>query len=214
MYSLYKANKNITGSACGFQYNSYNDTLFVTMTKQVGWNPKGNGGKGTGTFKNSPTQLLVKFNINEIATMINTIERNTEFKIWHTSDKGKTTGQFTPYIRNDQQIGYSLGLTQSDAGSDDRRSVAMGFTFSESVLLRQFLISCLDDYAKKEIKRSTDYNKRKFEETKKENGAENSGGKGDDDWNNWDFAKQPKKENPAPTEPEPQEQEEDDDTPF
>lgn len=160
---IYKPNAKMSGSACSLNYNNYSESLYIEMIKQASWDDT----KKRGTF-DKENKLLAKFNPNEIGAMLDVLNRNTEWKIFHNSDKGSTSGSFSPYKnQSNVQMGYSLSLYQKDANdANNTRSVRIGFTFAEAEVLKQFFIACLQDYSRKLIKRTEDYSKKKYLENK------------------------------------------------
>jgi len=176
---LYKPNKNSSGSACQVQYNRFSDCLYISLVKQTGWNPQGNGGKGTGTFKNSPVNILAKFSKFEIGSFLDAIERNVEFKFFHSSNMGSTSGSFQPYERNGRLIGFSLSIFQKDTENNQQNAV-IGFTFSETIVLRELLLQALRESAIKEFDKSEEYSRKKFQESNQ------NSQKDPDDGLNWD----------------------------
>lgn len=160
---FYKPNKSVKGSATSFSFNPYNESLYIEMIKQASWDDA----KKRGTF-NKDEKLLAKFNPNEIGAMLDVLNRNIEWKIFHQSDKGSTTGSFSPYKNQSNiQLGYSLSLYQKDANdANNTRSVRIGFTFAEAEVLKQFFITCLQEYSRKLIKKTEEYSKKKYLENK------------------------------------------------
>jgi len=192
MIALYKPTKNNTGALVSFKYNKKYDSLFVEMAKQTGWDDT----KKRGSFKNSPVKIVAKFTTVEAATIIDAIENNREFKIFHSNDLGSTAGSFSPYIRDNNQVGHSLSLTQKNNEKNESNSLRIGFTFGEGVLIREFLRTCLAISSHSSINKQNEYALNKYKENKNNN-VQNSQPQPQpkqeqktevkDDWANWDF---------------------------
>jgi len=181
MLQIYKPNPKVTGSCCSFKYNGYNDTFFIEMLKQTGWDDQ----KKRGSFKGSQTKIVSKFNINEVAAMIDVLNRNVEWKIFHSSPKGTTSGTFRPYLRNDQQVGYSLALFQKNSDTGEQKNIVIGLNYAESELLKEFLRTCIHQYSIKAIKEQEKYAQKKWQEQQNEKVPQENHGAPKEDWNDW-----------------------------
>lgn len=186
MITYYKPNKNVKGSACSFKYNEYFDSLFIEMFKQTGWDDK----RKKGSFKGSGDKIVSKFNVNEIAAFVDSIENNREFKIFHSSEKGSTSGSFSKYEMNGKQVGFSLSLTQKSSETNESTSIRIGFNFPESVLLREFLKTCLQLSNKKAIDK---HQKFLNNNRNSNNGNNQSSGESWDDWSDFHSPKNEQK---------------------
>jgi hypothetical protein len=193
MIALYKPTKNNTGALVSFKYNKKYDSLFIEMAKQTGWDDA----KKRGSFKNSPVKIVAKFTTVEAATIIDAIENNREFKIFHSNDSGSTAGSFCPYLRDNNQVGHSLSLTQKNNEKNESNSLRIGFTFGEGVMIKEFLKTCLSISNHSAINKQNEYALNKYKENQN-NGGQNTttqpqtqpkqqAAEAKDDWANWDF---------------------------
>lgn len=131
---FYKPNPRNTGSACSFGVSG--KSLFVSFVKQVSWNEE----KKTGSFrenaKDPEKSINVKFTNVEAGGILNAIKTKTEYKIYHTSPKGVTTGSFKPYISKDgEDKGYSFTVFKQG----NKNPFQIGFTHAETEVLILFL---------------------------------------------------------------------------
>lgn len=105
--------------------------------------------KKIGSFsenQNNPNKSVkIKFSLTEAAGILDSLERNTEFSAYHTSEKQSTQIKFSPYIREGTQVGYSYMISKTDKqNSENKQSYLIGFYFNEARLLKQFLSYALD----------------------------------------------------------------------
>ena len=192
MIQFYKPNPRVSGTATSIKFNKGYDSIFIEMIKQTGWDDT----KKRGSFKNSPVKIVAKFTTVEAATIIDAIENNREFKIFHSNDLGSTAGSFGPYLRDNNQVGHSLSLTQKNNEKNESNSLRIGFTFGEGILIREFLRTCLAISSHSSINKQNEYALNKYKENKN-NGGQNSQPQPQpkqelktevkDDWANWDF---------------------------
>ena len=160
MISFYKPNKSVKGTACSFYYNPNDKSFFCTMIKQHGWNEK----TRTGSFsknRNDPSKRVnVKLNAVEVASFIDTIESNREFTGYHGSNQ-IVRFKFCPYVREDKQVGFSLSVTKElKEDSTNKTNFLIGFTYPESVLLREHLSHLLKESFLNEEKEFKSKNKK------------------------------------------------------
>jgi hypothetical protein len=140
---FYKANPRSTGAACQFSFNSKERALFVSIKRQVSYNPQ----KRIGSFWDGE-RCLVKFSVNEIGQMCHALERNKEWSNYHGFGGNKTQIFFKPYIKEDNegnpvQKGFTLNIARS-VGEEEKKSFLIGFDFGECVVIREFLKFALE----------------------------------------------------------------------
>lgn len=141
---FYKGNPKITGTACSFQV--YNGSLFVNFIKQFSWDES----KKLGSFRenmNNPEKTgKFKFSAVEAGSIVDAINRNIEYKFYHTSPNSTAMGKFCPYINKEGvKIGYSFSVSKEQKGDTvNKTSFLIGFTFGEAVLLKQFILKYID----------------------------------------------------------------------
>lgn len=141
---FYKGNPKNTGTACAFQ--SKGPALFINFIKQFSWNESRKLGSFRENMKNPEKTGTFKFNPVEAAGMIDALERNNEYKFYHSSPNGISIGKFCPYIRDGNQIGYSLSVSKEQKGDTvNKNSFLIGFTFAEAILVKEFLYKLISN---------------------------------------------------------------------
>jgi len=150
MISFYKPTPKVTGTAMSFYLNKRDNSFFSNLIKQDSWD----SGRKIGSFqKNKKVEgknVNIKFSQTEIASFMDTIDRNVEFSGYHGSNQVVrfTFGPYVPKSKNEQgewiegtvQKGFSFRVTrESKEDSTNKSSFVIGLTFSESKLLREHL---------------------------------------------------------------------------
>lgn len=145
MITYYKPNSKNTGTACSFSVNAKDSSIWSSLIKQSSWNEAKKIGSFSDNQNNPNKSVKIKFSLTEAAGILDAIERNTEFSAYHTSEKQTTQIKFSPYIRDEKQVGFSYMVSKSDKqNSENKQSYLIGLYFSEARLLRQFLGYALD----------------------------------------------------------------------
>ncbi len=141
---FYKPNPKATGTACSFWRNSDDNTYWVSLIKQDSWNSKTKTGSFSKNKDNPKKRAIVKFSDLEIAGFIDAIERNVEYSGYHGSKKQIVKFKFGPYMKDDEQLGFSFSVNREDKeDSTDKQSYLMGFYFPEAMRLKIFLQTIL-----------------------------------------------------------------------
>lgn len=136
---FYKGNAKVTGTACSFQTKG--NSLFVNFIKQHSWNEAKKLGSFRENAKNPEKTTVIKFNAVEAAGMVDAIDRNSEYKFYHTAPNSNAMGKFCPYLRDNNQIGFSFNATKEQKGdSVNKVSFLIGFSFAEAVMVKAFLL--------------------------------------------------------------------------
>jgi hypothetical protein len=161
---LYKPNRNIKGSAISINFSAKTDkdgqkgdkSFYFQMIHQVGWDEK----SGNGTFKDGK-KVIVKFAPHEVAGIIAAINKNMSLAetmntkyVYHDGDKFSTNISFEPHfksekkgnewVKTNQQAGFLLRATKTNKQDEtDKDSIAIGFTWAETELLKNYLINGL-----------------------------------------------------------------------
>ena len=149
MIQFYKPNAKMTGSACQFYLNHNDGSFFSTLIKQASWDAN----KKTGSFqanKKDPTKnVIIKLSALEVAGILDAIERNVEFKGYHSSSQQVVQFSFGPYMRDNEQKGYSYSVSkQGKEDTTQKASFLIGFYFNEAKLLKRHLEHLLDNHFK------------------------------------------------------------------
>jgi hypothetical protein len=140
MISFYKPNSKNSGTACSFSVNSKDNSVWGSLIKQSSWNEAKKIGSFSENQNNPNKSVKVKFSLTEAAGILDAIERNAEFSAYHTSEKQITKIKFSPYIRDEKQVGYSYSVNKEDKQNiENKQSYLIGFYFNEARLLKEFL---------------------------------------------------------------------------
>ncbi|MDB4664879.1 hypothetical protein OAE97_00865 [Verrucomicrobia bacterium] len=142
MIQFYKPNPKVTGHACSFNYSDRDRCVYVNLIKQASWDDS----KKRGTFgqnaKNPAKSCNFKLSDDEMCGIINTIRSNAEFKIFHSNPNQKTMGSFSPYMRQETQMGFGLSINKQPTNGE-KSSFLVGFNFGEAIKLEAFFTFCL-----------------------------------------------------------------------
>jgi hypothetical protein len=155
MIQFYKPNAKMTGSACQF-YLNYNDgSFFSTLIKQAAWDANKKTGSFQANRKDPMKNVIVKFSPLEIAGFLDSIERNVDFKGYHSSSQQVVQFSFGPYVKDGEQKGYSYSVSkQGKEDSTQKASFLIGFYFNEAKLLKRHLEYLLDKHFEIEDKKA------------------------------------------------------------
>ena len=172
MITYYKPNSKNTGTACSFSVNPKDSSIWSSLIKQGSWNEN----KKIGSFsenQNNPTKSVkIKFSLNEAAGILDAIERGSEFSAYHTSEKQTTQIKFSPYVKDNKQVGFSYMVSKSDKqNSENKQSYLIGLYFNEARLLKEFLsyaISSIFEAQRIESIKNIKNNKKNIKETEPE----------------------------------------------
>ncbi len=184
MIQFYKPNPKNTGSACSF-WSNYDGSVMTSLIKQASWDNNTKKGSFAKNKDNPNKRVIVKLNPVEVGGLIDSIETNREFSNYHTSQNQTLQIKFSPYMRNNEQIGFSFSVYKQDKqDSTNKTSYVIGFTFAEARYLKEFLIYVLrkifdkenEKHQKDQKGKIKDIMKKKREEEKKaaENPAQES----------------------------------------
>jgi hypothetical protein len=177
MISFYKPNSKNNGTACSFTVNPKDASIWGSLIKQSSWNEIKKIGSFSENQNNPNKSVKVKFSLTEAAGILDAIERNAEFSAYHTSEKQITKIKFSPYIRDEKQVGYSYSVNKEDKQNiENKQSYLIGFYFNEARLLREFLIHALQSVFKtQEIEAIKKFKNSKSNEEPTKSSAEEDG---------------------------------------
>jgi hypothetical protein len=140
----YKPNPKGTGSACSFWCNAKEGALFGSFIKQSGWNDKTKTGSFKANKENPSASTQFKFSQFEVASIVDTIETNRPFSAYHQTPKKITKFNFKPYIRKEEQVGFSYSVnTEDKEDSTSKGSFIIGLTYGEARLLKEYFLYSL-----------------------------------------------------------------------
>ena len=182
MISFYKPNSKNTGTACSFSVNPKDESIWSSLIKQSSWNDSKKIGSFSENQNNPAKSVKIKFSLTEAAGILDAIDRNTEFSAYHTSEKQSTQIKFSPYIRENKQVGYSYMVSKTDKqNSENKQSYLIGFYFNEARLLKEFISYALGSvFESQRIE-----NIKKLKNSKKENDTKTSNVEEDADSELW-----------------------------
>lgn len=138
---FYKPNPRNTGSAANFNY--YNNTFSFGIVKQHSWSETAKTGSFTENRGAPLYDVTVKLSNIEVAGIINSLEKNVAFSGFHQSEKQTVQFSFKPYLKEENQIGFSLSVFKTIKETSEKASFVIGFTFPEAILVREFLQTVL-----------------------------------------------------------------------
>tara|TARA_Y100000310_G_scaffold251460_1_gene257999 strand:- start:132 stop:641 length:510 start_codon:yes stop_codon:yes gene_type:complete len=116
----------------------------ASLIKQASWDDKTKKGSFAKNKDNPSKRVIVKLNPTEVGGLLDSIETNREFSNYHTSQNQTLQIRFAPYVRNDEQVGFSFSVYKQDKqDSTNKASYIIGFTYGEARYLKEFLIYVL-----------------------------------------------------------------------
>jgi hypothetical protein len=140
MITYYKPNSKNTGTACSFSVNPKDSSIWSSLIKQSSWDENKKIGSFSNNQNNPSKSVKIKFSLNEAAGILDAIERGSEFSAYHTSEKQTTQIKFSPYLKDNKQVGFSYMVSKSDKqNSENKQSYLIGLYFNEARLLKEFL---------------------------------------------------------------------------
>ncbi len=143
---FYKPNAKSTGTACSFWRNSEDNTFWVSLIKQDSWNSKTKTGSFSKNKDNPKKRAIVKSSDLEVAGFIDAINRNAEYSGYHGSQKQIVKFNFKPYVKNDEQLGFSFSVNREDKeDSTDKQNYLIGFYYPEAMRLKIYLETILTE---------------------------------------------------------------------
>jgi len=142
---FYKPNPKATGTACSFWHNQEDNTFWVSLIKQDGWNSKTRSGSFSKNKNNPKKRVIVKFSDTEVCGLIDAINRNAEYSGYHSSQQ-IVKFKFCPYLKNGEQLGFSFSVQrEAKEDSTDKQNYLMGFYFPEAEKLKLYLQKMMHD---------------------------------------------------------------------
>lgn len=146
---FYKPNAKVTGTACQFWVGD-DGAIMGSLIKQDGWNQNTRSGSFAKNMNNPAKRVILKFSQAEVGEMIRAIDTNTTAQtngndgFYHRSQNQITKIFFGPYMRGEQQVGYSYSVQKEDKeDSTNKTNFLIGFTFAEGIVLKEALLCAL-----------------------------------------------------------------------
>jgi len=146
MIQFYKPNPRNSGSACSF-YKTRDGAIMFSIIKQASWDDS----KKTGSFQKNKTDpkgnVKVKLSLAEAAGILESIDKDVEFKEYHNSQNQSIQIRFAPYVdkNTNERKGFSLSVNKTGKDSQEKLSFVIGLTFKEARLLREYMVYIIHD---------------------------------------------------------------------
>ena len=155
MVSFYKPTPKVTGTAMSFYLNKRDNSFFSNLIKQDSWDSSRKIGSFQKNKKVEGKNVNIKFSQTEIASIVDSIDRNVEISGYHGSNQVVrfSFGPYTPkkkvgdeWVEGSEQKGFSFRVTrESKEDSTNKQSYVIGLTFPEAKLLREHLVYLLSE---------------------------------------------------------------------
>ena len=147
MIQFYKPNPKVTGTACSFWVNR-DGSIMSSLIKQDSWNDQKRIGSFSKNKDNPNARVIIKLSRIEVAGLLDAMEREAEFKVYHDSQKQVVQIRFGLYLDKNtgEKKGFSLSVNKQDKeDSTAKASFLIGFTYPEARLLRHELEAFLSE---------------------------------------------------------------------
>ena len=122
MISFYKPTPKVTGTAMSFYLNKRDNSFFSNLIKQDSWDSSRKIGSFQKNKKVEGKNVNIKFSQTEIASIIDSVDRNTEISGYHGSNQVVrfSFGPYTPktkteegeWIEGTEQKGFSFRVNR------------------------------------------------------------------------------------------------------
>jgi hypothetical protein len=141
MIQIYKPTPRNTGTACSFSFNNLDGNFYLNLIKQASWNDQKKIGSFSENAQNPEKKVVVKLSKIEACGILDALENNRTTDFFHNSENQKLGIKFSPYIREDKQIGYSLNVIKNSKTQTTQPAVSflIGFTFAEARLVAEYI---------------------------------------------------------------------------
>ena len=111
------------------------------MIKQASWNDQKKIGSFSENAQNPEKKVVVKLSKIEVCGILDALDHNRTADFFHNSENQKLGIKFSPYIREDKQVGYSLNVIKNSKTQTTQPAVSflIGFTFAEARLVAEYI---------------------------------------------------------------------------
>jgi|TARA_B100001964_G_C14225642_1_gene597480 hypothetical protein len=151
MIQFYKPNPRNTGAACSFNVSAKDSCVYVNYIKQASWDAKKKIGKFAS--KDPSAKGVFKLSATEVGSILHCLDSNDEFSAYHDSPKQVVKMKFSPYMKDNKQLGFSFAVTRDDKEDTSKKtSFLIGFYFGEAKALREYLVISLRHIFERNIK--------------------------------------------------------------
>ena len=178
MIQIYKPTPRNTGTACSFSFNNLDGNFYLNLIKQASWNDQKKIGSFSENAQNPEKKVVVKLSKIEVCGILDALDNNRTADFFHNSENQKLGIKFSPYIRDDKQVGYSLNVIKNSKMQTKQPAVSflIGFTFAEARLVAEYIKFGLDHIfsteRSEEIKRLKNAKSKAVEEKKQKDNVE------------------------------------------
>lgn len=141
IYTLYKPNAKISGSAMSLRLSNERDCVFLNMIAQSTWNDETKKGGFKENRENENKSLAAKLNVDELGGILASLNTYGEWSSFHTFKENKTQFSMKKWDRKsmNKPDAISFGVTKNG-------SVKIGTYFEQKE------IECLKVFCKEAIK--------------------------------------------------------------
>ena len=141
MIQIYKPTPRNTGTACSFSFNNLDGNFYLNLIKQASWNEQKKIGSFSENAQNPEKKVVVKLSKIEACGILDALENNRTVDFFHNSENQKLGIKFSPYIRDDKQVGYSLNVIKNSKIQTTQPAISflIGFTFAESRMVAEYI---------------------------------------------------------------------------
>ena len=141
MIQIYKPTPRNTGTACSFSFNNLDGNFYLNLIKQASWNDQKKIGSFSENAQNPEKKVVVKLSKIEVCGILDALDHNRTADFFHNSENQKLGIKFSPYIREDKQVGYSLNVIKNSKTQTTQPAVSflIGFTFAEARLVAEYI---------------------------------------------------------------------------
>jgi len=141
MIQIYKPTPRNTGTACSFSFNNLDGNFYLNLIKQASWNDQKKIGSFSENAQNPEKKVVVKLSKIEVCGILDALDHNRNADFFHNSENQKLGIKFSPYIREEKQIGFSLNVIKNSKMQTAQPAVSflIGFTFAEARLIAEYI---------------------------------------------------------------------------
>ena len=141
MIQIYKPTPRVTGTACSFSFNNLDGNFYLNLIKQASWNDQKKIGSFSENAQNPEKKVVVKLSKIEVCGILDSLDNNRTADFFHNSENQKLGIKFSPYIREDKQIGYSLNVIKNSKTQTTQPAISflIGFTFAEARMVAEYI---------------------------------------------------------------------------
>jgi len=141
MIQIYKPTPRNTGTACSFSFNNLDGNFYLNLIKQASWNDQKKIGSFSENAQNPEKKVVVKLSKIEVCGILDALDNNRTADFFHNSENQKLGIKFSPYIREDKQVGYSLNVIKNSKAQTTQPAISflIGFTFAEARMVAEYI---------------------------------------------------------------------------